>query len=507
MKKTAIQVMIITLISKFFGFARDIALSYFYGASNISDAYLISLTIPDVISSFIITGIATAFIPLYNRIRAADGEERVTEFTNNLVNTLTAAAIILYVVSVFFTPQIVRLFASGFDGATVDIAIQLTRVSVISIFFTGLIALSTSYLQIKDNFVIPALIGFPLNLIIIFSIYLSTETSFIVLAIGFVIATATQLVIMLPSIFKSGFVYRLTIDLNDSDLRRMIKISIPVIIGSSINQINVLINRTVASNVTVGGISALNYAYMITFFIHGLFVVSIISIVYPSLSRLATEGNFNGLKRETANVIKALSLIIIPATFGAIIFSKEIVGLLYGRGNFEADAINMTSSALTFFAVGMLFVAIREILSRAFYAMQDTKTPMINATIGVIVNIILTPIFSRFFGIGGLALATSVSAMVTVVLLGINLRKKIGPFGILSIVKIFFKVTLASVIMGGSAYFSYLILMRQVNDIVALFVAIFIGVLTYVLAVLTMKIEVIDDTVAIIKNYLNAMRN
>src|SRR5699024_8288227 len=140
--------------------------------------------------------------------------------------------------SVFFTPQIVRLFASGFDGATVDIAIQLTRVSVISIFFTGLIALSTSYLQIKDNFVIPALIGFPLNLIIIFSIYLSTETSFIVLVIGFVIATATQLVIMLPSIFKSGFVYRLTIDLNDSDLRRMIKISIPVIIGSSINQIN-----------------------------------------------------------------------------------------------------------------------------------------------------------------------------------------------------------------------------------------------------------------------------
>src|SRR5699024_2991631 len=137
---------------------------------------------------------------------------------------------------------------------------QLTRVSVISIFFTGLIALSTSYLQIKDNFVIPALIGFPLNLINIFSIYLSTETSFIVLAIGFVIATATQLVIMLPSIFKSGFVYRLTIDLNDSDLRRMIKISIPVIIGSSINQINVLINRTVASNVTVGGISALNYA-------------------------------------------------------------------------------------------------------------------------------------------------------------------------------------------------------------------------------------------------------
>ncbi|XJS10995.1 murein biosynthesis integral membrane protein MurJ [Aerococcaceae bacterium WGS1372] len=502
MKKTAVQVMIITLISKFFGFARDIVLSYFYGATNVSDAYLISLTIPDVISSFIITGIATAFIPMYNRILQAEGEEQVNGFTNNLVNTLTAASGILYLVSFIFTPQFVRVFASGFNEETVNIAIQLTRISVISVFFTGLIALSTAYLQIKDNFIIPALIGFPLNVTIIASIYLSTQTSYIVLAIGFVIATASQLLIMIPGIYKTGFRYRLTIDLQDSDLRRMIKIAIPVIIGSSINQINVLINRTVASNVTVGGISALNYAYMITFFIHGLFVVSIISIVYPSISRRATEGDFEGMKIETTNVIKSLSMIIIPASFGAVIFSREIVSLLYGRGNFQEDAIAMTSSALAYFAVGMIFVAIREILSRAFYAMQDTRTPMINATIGVIVNIILTPIFSQIFGIGGLALATSVSALVTVVLLTINLRKKSGSFGIVSISTLFIKLIIGSAIMSLVAYTSYYLLINGIHETIALFIAILIGVASYAIAIMMMNIKEINDTLASVKDFI-----
>lgn len=485
--------MIITLISKFFGFARDIALSYFYGASNISDAYLISLTIPDVVSSFVITGIATAFIPMYNQIMEREGEASSERFTSNLVNTLTALSGVLYFISLLFTPQIVQLFASGFSDTTIQIAIDLTRISLISIFFTGLIALCTGYLQMKDNFVIPALIGFPLNLIIIISIYISTKTSYVVLAVGLVIATASQLFIMLPSVFKQSFTYSLKIDLKDADLLRMIKIAVPVIIGSSINQINVLINRSIASNVEVGGISALNYGYMITFFIHGLFVVSIISIIYPSMSRMATVKNYEGMKLSLVEAIKVISLIVIPASVGFIVFSEQIVSLLYGRGQFEANAITMTSQVLTYFAVGMVAVGIREVLSRGFYALQDTRTPMINASIGVVVNIILAPVLTRFIGIGGLALATSISAVVTVVLLAINLRKKIGAFGMKNLSIQFIKISLASMIMGGVAYFGYLELIGSWGSIIALFAAIFIGVVVYAVIIYFMKIDVVDD--------------
>lgn len=498
------KIMLITLISKFFGFARDIALSYFYGASSVSDAYLISLTIPDVVSSFVITGIATAFIPMYNQIKERDGSERVETFTNNLINSLTLISLVLYVISLLFTPQIVKLFASGFTDSTIEIAIRLTRISVISILFTGLIALSTGYLQNKDNFVMPALIGFPLNLIIIVSIYISTKTSYYVLAVGLVIATASQLFIMLPSVYKEGFRYKLKVDFKDPDLLLMIKIAVPVIIGSSINQINVLINRTIASNVAVGGISALNYAYMITFFIHGLFVVSIISIIYPSISRMATVKNYEGMKHSIVEAIKAVSLIVVPASFGAIIFSKQIVDLLYGRGQFELDAIKMTSSALACFALGMIFVAIREILSRAFYAMQDTRTPMINASIGVVVNIALTPVFSYFLGVGGLALATSVSAIVTVVLLAVNLRKKIGAFGIANLIRLFGKLIVASITMSLVAWMNYQQLQLITPDTIALFGGIVSGVITYGLLLYFMRIDIVDKFIVRINHFIEA---
>lgn len=504
MKKVAMKIMLITLISKFFGFARDIALSYFYGASSVSDAYLISLTIPDVVSSFVITGIATAFIPMYNQIKERDGSERVETFTNNLINSLTLISLVLYVISLLFTPQIVKLFASGFTDSTIEIAIRLTRISVISILFTGLIALSTGYLQNRDNFVMPALIGFPLNLIIIVSIYISTKTSYYVLAVGLVIATASQLFIMLPSVYKEGFRYKLKVDFKDPDLLLMIKIAVPVIIGSSINQINVLINRTIASNVAVGGISALNYAYMITFFIHGLFVVSIISIIYPSISRMATVKNYEGMKHSIVEAIKAVSLIVVPASFGAIIFSKQIVDLLYGRGQFELDAIKMTSSALACFALGMIFVAIREILSRAFYAMQDTRTPMINASIGVVVNIALTPVFSYFLGVGGLALATSVSAIVTVVLLAVNLRKKIGAFGIANLIRLFGKLIVASITMSLVAWMNYQQLQLITPDTIALFGGIVSGVITYGLLLYFMRIDIVDEFIVRINHFIEA---
>lgn len=504
MKKVAMKIMLITLISKFFGFARDIALSYFYGASSVSDAYLISLTIPDVVSSFVITGIATAFIPMYNQIKERDGSERVETFTNNLINSLTLISLVLYVISLLFTPQIVKLFASGFTDSTIEIAIRLTRISVISILFTGLIALSTGYLQNRDNFVMPALIGFPLNLIIIVSIYISTKTSYYVLAVGLVIATASQLFIMLPSVYKEGFRYKLRVDFKDPDLLLMIKIAVPVIIGSSINQINVLINRTIASNVAVGGISALNYAYMITFFIHGLFVVSIISIIYPSISRMATVKNYEGMKHSIVEAIKAVSLIVVPASFGAIIFSKQIVDLLYGRGQFELDAIKMTSSALACFALGMIFVAIREILSRAFYAMQDTRTPMINASIGVVVNIALTPVFSYFLGVGGLALATSVSAIVTVVLLAVNLRKKIGAFGIANLIRLFGKLIVASITMSLVAWMNYQQLQLITPDTIALFGGIVSGVITYGLLLYFMRIDIVDEFIVRINHFIEA---
>jgi putative peptidoglycan lipid II flippase len=172
MKKIAILIMLITIFSKIFGFARDLTLSYFYGASNISDAYLISLTIPSVIFSFIGIGISTGYIPILSHIERVNGVKEGNRFTNNIINIMLILCTVIIILGSVFTEQIVKVFASGFVGETLVLAVKFTKLSLFGIYFTGMISILTGYLQLKGNYTIPALIGFPLNIFIIISIFL-----------------------------------------------------------------------------------------------------------------------------------------------------------------------------------------------------------------------------------------------------------------------------------------------------------------------------------------------
>jgi len=184
----------------------------------------------------------------------------------------------------------------------------------------------------------------------------------------------------------------------------MVYIALPVIIGVSVNQINVLVDRTIASRVAEGGITALNYASRLNGFVQGIFVLSITTALYPMISKMVAESNMEGLKKSVSEAISGINLLVIPATVGSMIFAEPVVMLLFGRGKFDVEAIAMTSAALFFYSLGMLGFGLREVLSRAFYSLQDTKTPAINATIAVVMNIIPNIILSKYMGIGGLAL-------------------------------------------------------------------------------------------------------
>src|SRR5699024_3854161 len=173
-----------------------------------------------------------------------------------------------------------------------------------------------------------------------------------------------------------------------------------------------LVDRTIASRVVEGGITALNYANRLNGFIQGIFVLSISTALYPMISKMAAENNMQGLKKSVAEAISGINLLVIPATVGSMVFAEPVVMLLFGRGAFDSNAISLTTAALFYYSIGMLGFGLREVLSRAFYSLQDTKTPAINAAIAVVINIVLNIVLSKFMGIGGLALATSISAIV-----------------------------------------------------------------------------------------------
>ena len=330
MKKAAFLVMIFTILSKLLGFGREIVLSYVYGASGITDAYLISQTVPIAIFGFISTGITTAFIPMFSRIKSERGQDGAINYTNNLINILLLLASVIVVVVTVFAQPIVKLFASGFSGQTLALAVNFTRIAVFGVYFTALLNIFTGYLRLHQKYVIPTLASFPMNIIIIASLFISSTTNIYVLAAGTVLAAASQLLLMLPFIRKAGYKYEPILNLNDQYMKEMMVIAFPVVLGTSVAEVKVLINRTLASGIAVGGISALNYANRLNSFIQSLFVASIIAVLYPIISKLAAEKNIKGIKSYISEAILMVNLLVIPATIGAMIFSKEIVALLLG---------------------------------------------------------------------------------------------------------------------------------------------------------------------------------
>lgn len=499
MKKTVIMLMFITIFSKFFGFIRDITLSYFYGASEISDIYLISLTIPSVIFSFIGIGISTGYIPMYTEIQKNHGEKIANKFTSNLINIVLLICTMIILLVFLFTEHIVKIFASGFEGKTLDLAIQFTRISIFGIYFYGLIYIFKSFLQIKKKYIATAFIAFPLNFFMVLFIFLSSMNDVLLLAIGSVVATASQFVLLLPFIFQSGYKYNFIFDLQETYIKKLTRIAVPAIIGISVNQINVLVDRTIASQLVVGGISALDYANRVNGFAVGIFVLSISTVLYPTISKFAVENNIKKFKSAVLESIGIIILLVIPVMVGTLIFAEPIVKFLFGRGEFDSKAISMTSSALFFYSIGLIGFSLREILSRAFYSLKDTKTPMINATIGVIINIILNIVLSKFLGIGGLALATSISAIISSFLLFISLRKKIGTLRIKLINVLSVKVIFASIIMGIGMKFLYKLLIHHFNDNLSFLISVFIGVFTYFIMLFILQVREVEVVIKSVK--------
>ena len=273
----------------------------------------------------------------------------------------------------------------------------------------------------------------------------------------------------------------------------------PVLIGVAVTQINTIVDRTIASTLVEGSISALSYANKLNQFVMGMFIVSISSVVYPMLSKLSTENNKVEFNKSIVTATSTVILLVIPISVGAIILSKPIVKVLFQRGAFDDRAAYMTSVALVFYSIGMIGFGLRDILGKVFYSLQDTKTPMINGAIAMGLNIILNISFVKFTNmqLAGLALATSISALVTVALLFINLRIKIGPFGGRHVLSVFLKAVISALLMALVTYFAYknianIFGVGMVKEIITLGLSILAGALTYGICVIIFKVDEVN---------------
>ncbi|CEP39031.1 murein biosynthesis integral membrane protein MurJ [Paraclostridium sordellii] len=506
--KSAFWLMIVTMLAKVLGFGREIVLGYFYGTSAYSDVYITSMNIPLVVFASIGTALSTTFIPLYHEALENEEQKRALKFSNNIMCIVVILSLILAALGYIFAEPLVKLFAISFTGEKLALTIKFVRIMIVGLVFIGLSNIMTAYLQIQGNFTIPGMISLPSNIVIIASMILSSITGHIeILAIGALLGMIVQFLFQVPFAIKKGYKFKLVIDFKDKYLKKMICLVLPVFIGVAVNQVNAMVDRSLASGLGDGVITALNNANKLNGFVMGLFISSIGAVIYPTLAKLSTENNNKKFAESVSTSINCINLLVLPISVGAIVLSIPIVRFLFQRGAFDARSTSLTATALIFYSVGMVGFGLRDILGRVFYSLKDTKTPMINGVIAVLLNVVLNIVLVKVMGHGGLALATSLSAIICILLLFISLKRKIGYYGQDKIKITFIKSLIASICMGVVTYFIYkffngILGLGLIKQAISLGVSIGAGAIVYAILVILLKVEEIDMLTSMVKKKL-----
>lgn len=506
--KSVILITIFTLGSKFLGFFREVLIAAKYGAGMETDTFFIAFTITLLLAKFFREAIRTTFIPVISEVETKQGLEGKLEHTSNIINIVFFGSLFVVILSIIGSPVLVKLFASGFKGEQFDLAVRMTRVGLPSVVFAGVIGIMVGYLQSEEKFYSTAILGIPLNLVyIFFLVLLSSSLGITGLMVALVIGTIFQLLIQIPELKSTGFKYKFVMDTKDEYIRKVLYLSGPVLVSVAINDLNVLVDRTLASNLVKGSISALKYSDGLIQLVLGVFIMAITTVIFPILSKEANKGNMTGVKKIMGQGINLVLLITIPATVGMIVLARPIIEVAFQRGEFDATATLMTSQALIFYSAGLVFMALRLLADRVYYSLQDTKTPMINAGISVGFNIVFNLILIRFMGHAGLALGTSIATTLATILLFRGLRKKIGSLGTMSYIKCGIKAGLASVIMGIVAYITYYGLNGFLGEatlykLISLIVAVGLAVIVYGVLCYLFGIDEVRDLVDKIKDRL-----
>lgn len=506
--KTALAIVIITLVSKLLGFVRETLIAAKFGSGMETDTFFVALTVTTLITNLIGNALSTTLIPVLSEVEIKEGKEGKINHTNNMINVIFLISIVLAVITWFSSPIIVRLTAKGFQGEQYNLAVKLTRMGTPMILFSGLIGSLTGYLQSKQRHMSSAAIGFPFNLVYIFYlVLLSSRFGIEGLMVAAVFAILSQLLIQIPEARKAGYKYKFILDVKDSYIRKALSLSIPVIIGVAINDVNAIIDRTLASDLVTGSISALNYGNKLNGLVLSIFVSAVTTVIFPLLSKESNKGNIDGIKRIMGEGINLILIITIPTTVGLFILAKPIIEVVFERGAFTADATVMAAQALKFYALGLIASSLQLLLTRVYYSLQNTKMPMIAGVLSVGINVILNLILVRYMAHGGLALATSIAITIATLFLFYSLKQKIGSLGTIEYIKCGIKSGVASSIMGLVAYTLYHGLYSKLRvsklfNLISLVAAVGVAVIVYIILCYLLRIKEIRAILNKLKLYL-----
>ena len=448
-----------TLVSRLLGFLRDLVIAMQFGATAAADAFFVAFRIPNVQRKILAEGAVTAaFIPIFSEVRNKRGDREAWDMTANLFNILLTILVTSSLALAVFAPLVIMIFAPGFidEPDKFDLTVHLTRWMAPYLLFIGLAVFFMGILNTFKVFALPAVTPALLNICMITAALLISpqlDEPILGLVFGVLAGGFLQFACQAPEVFRRGFRFMPSFNWKDTEVIRIGKLMVPAIFGLAVYELNMLVDTLLASLLPEGSISYLYFGNRLVQLPLGVFGVALGVAILPMLSEQAARKELPEMIKTLAFGIRLILFISIPATVGLILLRFPIVNTLWERGEFLRSSTEGTAIALLYYSVGLCAFCAIKVVVPAFYSLQDTKTPAKIGVYSMILNIVLNLIFMGPLKHGGLALATSLSALFNVVLLIHYLRKRLGLMGGRKILVSTIRLAVASCIMGVAVYF------------------------------------------------------
>ena len=445
-----LSVAVLIIVGKLLGFAREAMIAAYYGTSAETDAFFFAQGMPSMLFPAVGHSLALAFTSLYTKKSVEQGDVSADRYASRILAAIALLGAVLGGLGTLLSPVLVPLLAPGFSGGQLELAVYLTRLTMGAFILILLQYMLDAILNAKSCFIGPKIAALLYNLTILLAVFLFGQGQGMeMLTLTVILGMAVQLAAL--ACFCRGRVHA-TLKVNPfhSETWALFRLALPILLGNSVVQINNIVDKALGSLLPAGSLSALSYANALNIMVIDVFAISVSTVLYPTLTRKAASGEMTQYGETLLNGMKGLSMILIPVSCITFLDAENIVGFVYARGAFDQASVAMTGSLLSCYAPRFVFAGIREVLTRAFFAVQDTKTPMFAGAAGVGCNVVFSLLFVRWLGAAGIALGTVVSVFAISLLLICLAHKKLPELPFSAFMTDFLKQIVAGAVLLGA---------------------------------------------------------
>ena len=509
---------IATMASRLLGLVRDQVLAYLFGAGNAMDAFNVALRIPNLARDLFAEGaMSAAFVPTFTRRLTTQGREEAWRLSNQVISALQLTTSAVVIPGIVFADVLVGFLANGYaqvPGKS-ELTVTLTRIMLPFLTLAAIGAALMGMLNSLRHFFVPALSPAMFNVSMIFSAFTLVPIMprfgfqpIVGMALGTLIGGLGQIAIQCPALYQQGYRYRQTLDYKDPGLREILRLMGPATLGLAAVQINLLVNMILATGQGTGAVSWLGYAFRLMYLPIGLFGVSIATAAIPDLARHAAREELAAMRRTISSGLRIMLMLNIPAAVGLITLASPIVAVIFERGNFMPTDTAATAAALVFYAPGLIGYSAIKIAAPSFYALGDSRTPVLVSMVSVLTNLGLNIVLVQSIGYRGLALGTAIAAGLNAFILLLLLRRRLDGLDTVRIATTFTKIALASAIMGIAVVGVEDWLLEiwpgtgLLTQLVRLFTTIVAGVTTLTLTSRVLRLHELDEIMKRLRTYL-----